>query len=591
MRSGLVCLMAAAAGLAAKAARAEVAVDFKIDLGKENHAISPLIFGSNTGDLTAADGVAFRRSGGNRLTGYNWENNASNAGSDWYHSSDALMGGGEAPGKSMTDFHDGALAEGALSVITLPAAGYVSKDKKGNVEPAETAPSARWAKVVFEKGKPFTQAPDVNDGEVYTDEFAALMVAKYGDASSEKGVKYYEVDNEPGLWSSTHPRIHPAKVTCAELIQRTRDLSIAVKKVDPKVEVFGGVFYGYNDFASLQEAPDWAAAKTAGKYAWYLDYFLDRMKKESDKAGKRLLDVLDLHWYPEATGDHRISDAAAKTAKDREARLQAPRSLWDADYAESSWISKWATPKQPVANPGDPAPGPINLLPRVFESIAEYYPGTKVAVTEYNYGEVDHVTGGLAQADFLGVMARTNVFAAAFWPLGGKPTYAASAFRLFRNYDGKQGRFGSTWASATASDRENASVFASFDPAGDEVHLIVLNKNATETVRGSFTVASPVALTQGKVFGFDGGGAALSEKAAVGAISGNAFTYVLPPWSARHFVIKTAGALPAALRHPFAGALKAAATEAAPAYLPDGRRFPGWQGKAKTVPVLLLFRK
>jgi hypothetical protein len=31
-------------------------------------------------------------------------------------------------------------------------------DKQGTVSEAETAPSARWAKVVFEKGKPFTAA-------------------------------------------------------------------------------------------------------------------------------------------------------------------------------------------------------------------------------------------------------------------------------------------------------------------------------------------------------------------------------------------------------------------------------------------------
>jgi hypothetical protein len=586
--TGLAIGLAVAAGV-----QAEVAVTFQIDLGKENHAISPLIFGSNSDQLTAADGVTFRRSGGNRLTGYNWENNASNAGLDWFHSSDALMGGGEVPGKSMTNFQDAAQAEGAQSVITLPAAGYVSKDKKGNVDTAETAPSARWAKVVFEKGKPFTQTPDVTDGEVYTDEFADFMVKKYGTAASAKGVKYYEVDNEPGLWPSTHPRIHPQKTTGLELIQKTRDLAIAVKKVDAQVQIFGGVFYGYNDFASLQIAPDWAALNPGGKYAWYIDYFLDEMKKASDKAGKRLMDVLDLHWYPEASADHRIVDAAAKTAKDRAARLQAPRSLWDPGYVESSWISKWATPKQPVADWGNPEPGPVNLLPRVFESIRKYNPDTKVAITEYNYGEADQISGGLAEADFLGVMGKVGVFAAAFWQLAEKPVYVASAFRLFRNYDGNKGLFASMSAAASASDKDNASVFASYVPGGDEVHIIVINKNAAETVRGTFTVASPVALAQGRVFGFDGGGAALSEKTAVGAIAGNAFTYVLPPFSANHFVIKTAAVLPAAsIRSPLAGmGMGKKDAWGIPVYLPDGRLFPGRKEARKRIPALPLFTR
>ncbi|MDB5105103.1 MAG: mannan endo,4-beta-mannosidase [Fibrobacteres bacterium] len=573
------------AGAAARAA-AEIPVSFQIDLAGENRPISPLIFGSNSDELTAADGVTFRRSGGNRLTGYNWENNASHAGTDYQNSSDSFLGGGEVPGKAMTDFHDKAVAQGASTVMTLPAAGYVSKDKKGTVSEAETAPSARWAKVVFEKGKPFTAAPDVADGEVYTDEFVDFLVRKYGGAAAAGGVKHFEVDNEPGLWPSTHPRIHPAKPTCVELVARTTGISIAVKKVDPQALVFGGVFYGYGDFADLQGAPDWKAVNAGGKYGWYIDYFLDEMKKASDKAGKRLMDVLDIHWYPEAMGDHRINGADAITDKDRAARLQAPRSLWDSTYVESSWISKWATPKQPVTNPGDPAPGPVNLLPRILESIRKWNPGTRLAITEYNYGAADQISGGLAEADFLGVLAATGVYAANFWQLAEKPVFVASAFRLFRNYDGKGGSFGSMSAAAVPSDKENASVYASYNPAGDEVHIIAINKNATETVRGTFTVSSPVPLAQGKAFGFDKGGAALTEKAAIASVTGNVFAYSLPPLSAYHFTIKTTGALPAALRNPLAEGSSAVKPFLFPAFLPNGRSLPSpRRSRERTSPV------
>src|SRR5690606_20303905 len=57
-------------------------VQFTINSGDEVKAISPWIYGTNFGEVANA---RFNRSGGNRLTGYNWENNASNAGSDWYH--------------------------------------------------------------------------------------------------------------------------------------------------------------------------------------------------------------------------------------------------------------------------------------------------------------------------------------------------------------------------------------------------------------------------------------------------------------------------------------------------------------------------
>jgi mannan endo-1,4-beta-mannosidase len=553
-------LVPAAAALAVLAAapRAEIAVQFGIDISKGNKLISPLIFGSNSDDLTAADGVAFRRSGGNRITGYNWENNASNAGSDWQHSSDNLYGGGLVPGKAMMDFHDQSLANGQQSVISLPAAGYVAKDKKGTVTEAETAPSARWVKVVFEKGAAFSATPDTNDNAVYTDEFVALMKAKYGAADAANGVKRWAVDNEPALWPYTHPRLHKDTTRAAELVEKTTALALAVKKVDPQAEIFGGVFYGYMEYLSMQNAPDWKTVNAGNKYSWYIDYFLDAMKKASDQAGKRLIDVLDLHWYPEAAGDHRITGADATTDKDRAMRLQAVRSLWDAAYNEKSWISQTAG-------------GPINLLPRVQASIDKYFPGTRIAITEYNYGEADQVTGGLAEADFLGVLSAQGIYAANFWPLNGKPTYVAAAIRLFRNYDGQKGAYGSAAAQATASNRDAASVFASFNPGGDEIHVIAINKSPTETVNGTFAVAAPVPFAGIKAYGFDASSATPAAKTGATLAAGG-FSYALPPWSATHFVIKTNGALPSvALRAP---SLRPRSRPAGPAYLPDGRLFP-----------------
>lgn len=559
--------------LAAAAASADIAVQFTIDLSKETKVISPLIYGSNDDSLTAADGVTLRRYGGNRLTGYNWENNASSAGTDYLNSSDSFLGGGLVPGKSMTDFHDKSVAAGQQSVITLQAAGYVAKDKKGTVDSSQTAPSARWVKVVFEKGSAFAATPDTTDDAVYTDEFVAFMNGKYGDATAKNGVKRWEVDNEPALWPYTHPRIHPKPTGAAELVQKTTDLATSVKKVDPQCEIFGGVFYGYAEYANMQSAPDWGTVNAGNKYSWYIDYFLDAMKKASDLAGKRLIDVLDIHWYPEATGTTRITQPEATSADDRAARLQAPRSLWDSAYKEKSWITQ--------SNGA-----PINLLPRIQASIDKYFPGTRIAITEYNYGEPTHVTGGLAEADFLGILASRGVYASAIWPLTSKSPYVATAFRLYRNYDGQHGTFGAASSLATASNRDAASVFASFNPGGDEIHVIAINKSPTETVAGTFAITSPVPLAGIKAYGFDQSSTAVSAKAAATA-SGSGFAYSLPPWSATHFVIKTNGTLPSvSLRPPL---LRPAAAVTGPAYLPDGRVFPpSARGKNAGLP---LFRK
>lgn len=125
-------------------------VTISINTSEERKNISPYIYGANQ-LLTEEENWTARRKGGNRMTGYNWENNASNAGSDWQHSSDNYLGGGDVPGKVLTDFHDKSLQMGAISIVTLQMAGYAAKDKNGTVSEGEAAPSDRWVEVVAKK--------------------------------------------------------------------------------------------------------------------------------------------------------------------------------------------------------------------------------------------------------------------------------------------------------------------------------------------------------------------------------------------------------------------------------------------------------
>ena len=208
-------------------------------------------------------------------------------------------------------------------------AGFVAKDKNGPVDSDQTAPSSRWAYVKFNKSSELSDQPDASDDTVFMDEYVNFLVDQYGTAGSLTGIRGYALDNEPDLWNGTHPRIHPTQPTCAELIGRSVALSKSVKKLDSTAEIFGPVSYGFNGYTTFQNAPDWAAVSSGKGYAWFLDYYLDSMKKASDTAGLRLLDVLDLHWYPEAKGSdgNRITNSDATSAADNLARVQAPRTF------------------------------------------------------------------------------------------------------------------------------------------------------------------------------------------------------------------------------------------------------------------------
>ena len=516
---------------------AQAAVGIAINPESSRVPISPYIYGSDQ-DIAGVN-VTLRRSGGNRMTGYNWENNASNAGSDYLHQSDDYMTwisgitGSQAniPGIVLTKFHDQSLAANApYSVITLPMAGYVAADKSGVVTTVQVAPSSRWAAVVNTKPTALSTTPDLNDGNVYSDELINFLVARYGSAATATGIKGYNLDNEPDLWSNTHARLHPAKPLCLELVNRSVDLAKAVKRIDPAAETLGFVSYGFGGYYDFQGATDWATERQKGNYRWFIDYYLDQMKLASNTAGTRLLDVLDLHNYSEAQGGGaRVTDSTDYTnIACNKARLQAPRAFWDATYVESSWIGQYFASYLP-------------FLPGIRQSIDTFYPGTKLGFTEYNFGGESHISGGIAQADILGIFGKHGVYLASFWPLHNDLTYTAAAFKLYRNYDGAGRQFGNTSVAASANDTVTCSTYASIeDNTATRLHVIVLNKSYDAATSLDLSIAGATQYATARVFAFDAASATLTERAAVTGITGNQFSYTLPALTAAHFVLETA---------------------------------------------------
>src|SRR4029450_12926784 len=79
-------------------------------------------------------------------------------------------------------------------------------------------------------------------------------------------------------------------------------------------------------------------------------------------------------------------------------RLRATRALWDPTYTDESWIAE-----------------PVQLLPRLKEWIAAGYPGTKIGISEWNFGVDSDINGALAIADALGIYGREEVYMANYW--------------------------------------------------------------------------------------------------------------------------------------------------------------------------------
>jgi hypothetical protein len=519
---------------------ADLAIQIGVNPGTGRIPISPYVYGTDQ-DLPGVTTPGSRRMGGDRMTGYNWETNASNAGTDYLNESDNYMvsqlpaGQQSTPAIALTAFHDQSLAIGTpYTILTLQMAGFVAADENGPVTAAQAAPSSRWVLVQNDKpGGAYSYAPNLTDGTAYMDELLNYLLNRYGPASGKTGVKGYNLDNEPSLWPSTHPYLHPAQTTCAELATKSAALAKTIKHMDPTAEVLGGVFYGSEAYFTFQNAPDWPALQASSGYRWFIDWFLDQMNRASATAGMRLLDVLDLHRY----SDENVGGPTAGTAitnqtdfsdtKTNMDRVQAPRVLWDPTYVENSWVQTYDSQFLP-------------WIPNIQASISARYPGTRLSFSEYNYGGESDISGGLAQADVLGIYGKYGVYLGCVWILHGTPppVYTAAAFNLFLNYDGKGGRFGGTAVSETDSDTVNSSAYASVDSAG-ALHVVVLNKNFTQSANFTFQIAGAASYASAKVYAFGSSGPAITARADA-TVAGNQLSYSLPPLTAAHFVFQSA---------------------------------------------------
>jgi hypothetical protein len=282
--------------------------------------------------------------------------------------------------------------------------------------------------------------------------------------------------------------------------------------VAPAAKVLGFVSYGYAGYMNLQGAPD-----SNGRN--FIEWYLGQARAGEASAGRRLIDYLDLHWYPEARGGGaRITDGDASPGVVA-ARVQAPRSLWDASYREDSWIAN------------DVLGGPIDLLTDLKAKIAAHYPGTELSFTEWNFGGGDHVSGAVAVADVLGIFGREGVGLATYWGLKADETFALAAFRAYRSYDGNGSAFGDTAVESTSSNVPMATVYGSIDGANPRRTVIVAINKDTAARTAGIRITQGVRYATASVWVLSGGTAEVQPAPALTPVDTNAFSYSMPALS------------------------------------------------------------
>jgi len=445
--------------------------------------ISPWIYGMNFYQWTSdyLDNLTLNRLGGNRFTAYNWENNASNAGNDWFYHNDGYLETSPVPGEAVRAILSTDRARGTAHLYTVPMLGYVAADKNGDdvtaVTPLSTRLATRFKQLVYRKpiatAGAFTTEPPTDDDFVYADEFVWAMnqLVPGGIYTDPTTPTFISLDNEPDLWSHTHAEISTNMPSPETYISNTISLAKAIKDVAPTVKIFGPAHFGFSGMVTWQMHPSFS-----GGY-WFLDHYLQELKAASEADNRRLLDVFDIHWYPEATiNGERVTTLTSATLSEEQAQtiVQSPRSLWDPTYTENSWIGQWYG-------------GPILLLPRLRARIDAAWTNTDLAITEWNNGGANHIAGAIAVADNLGIFGQNGLFAANYWPLQApsSATFDIAGFRMFRDYDGAQGSFGDTSLASASSDTAKVSAYVSRDSsAPTRIVIVAINRSNTSQAVG-----------------------------------------------------------------------------------------------------------
>jgi hypothetical protein len=299
-------------------------------------------------------------------------------------------------------------------------------------------------------------------------------------AASQDGVQFYELDNEPTLWRSTHYDIHPNPTGYDELLNLSQNYAAMIKSSDTGTKILGPSDWGYLVSTTDIGAPG-DDAQSHGNTG-FGEYYLKQMHAYEQQHGVRLLDYFDEHYYPQAP---QVALSPAGDADQQALRLRSTRSLWDPTYADESWIGNTHAP-------------PIQLIPQFRSWIKNNYPGTKLAISEYNWGALDSINGALTEADVLGIFGREQVDLATMW---GPPTSSqpgAYAFRIYLNYDGQGSHYGDIWIRSTSSDQGQLTAYGAQRRSDGALTLMVINKTTTD-------LTSSLALK----------GGALAEKAQV----------------------------------------------------------------------------
>ncbi len=456
-------------------------IHVSVDVAQDRAVVSPFIYGKNDGagsptsPLSESDWQRFRDAGvkmlrmhgGNNGTKYNWQRKLTSH-PDWYNN----------VYQNDWDFAQAELQQhlpGVQSMWCFQLLGKVADNQEHNFNDWGYNRSQWWSGVGQNLAgggvvNPAGGGKALKDGDTslyLTDSSAAMSTAilDHWIKRTELGLdrsqfRYWNMDNEPDVWEGTHDDVMPKQISAEEFMQRYFEYAKQARARFPEIKLVGPVT------ANEWQWYNWPKAINADgrSYPW-LEYFIKRIGEEQARTGIRLLDVLDIHYYPAA------SDPASV--------VQLHRTFFDSTYAN------------PDAN------GVRTVNGGWDTSITqEYIFGRCQRWLDQYLGAGHGVTFGLTETG----LPVTNAPLASVWYASTLGEFMKHGVEVFTPWSWQPGmwevlhlysRYNRSTSVRAVSDDENAvSAYATVNDSTGDVTIVLVNRALTASKSTSVSLAN-----------------------------------------------------------------------------------------------------
>jgi len=451
---------------------AQTPIRIEIDLTKGKKPVSPYIYGKNnvlpstflnsgtTAEITKAKeaGMRFvRQGGGNNSTKYNWRLKLSSH-PDWYNN--VYANDWDASAKNLIDKMPG--VQGMWSFQLL---GKAAATTGKNFKDWEYNSSQWWAGVAQNLaggGQPNatgTKAKVEGNPDLYllnwtADSTVGILDKWFGTNGlgyNKNQFRYWSMDNEPEIWSGTHDDVMKTQCTAEEFIQLYFKVAKAARAKYPDIKLLGPVP------ANEWQWFNWSGgSKINGVHYPWLEFFIKRIAEEEKASGIKLLDVLDIHFYP-GTSDGTQS-------------LNLHRVYFDRNYSFPE-----ANGLRSINGGWDTSLTKEYILGRCSDWLTKYKGanhGVGLAVTETDIKSTDPKIVSVWYASTMGEFMKNGVeiFTPWGWKVGMWET-----LHLFSRYNQEN------YVQASSQNEPLVSAYPTVNETTDSMTVVLVNRSLTAT--------------------------------------------------------------------------------------------------------------